>query len=182
MFTSFYTIFTLHDVSCLPINRVKRGWTVALFQYSMLLARVQTLIDEDAAESENPQSLKSLIYKLCTSPKLYTGCELTITVMLYNLGCPTSECGIESLISAVGENNSKDRPLAIPQLEREIMIRRNGPHPLHHNTTEFLLSALTRHFGGPPGKWTFARTLSDVEVSRVIKRHMNSVPEPKLPY
>ena len=34
---------------------------VASFQYSMLLARVQTLIDEDAAESENPQSLKSLI-------------------------------------------------------------------------------------------------------------------------
>ena len=153
---------------------------VGAFQYSMLLARAKTLMEEDAKESAAPQSLKSLIYRLCTSPKLYVGCELAITVMLYNLCCSTSECGIESMISAIGANNSKDRPLGLSQLQSEIMIRKNGPHPLHHKTTEFLINALTSHFGGGPGKWTFVRRVNEVEVSRVIKRHMKSVPEPKL--
>ena len=102
---------------------------VAKFQYSMLLSRAETLLEED---SDCQQSLKSLIYRICTSSKLYTGCELAISVMLLNLGSSTSECGMESLISSLKDNNSVDRPITLPQLHKELLIRKNGPARYNH--------------------------------------------------
>ena len=99
--------------------------------------------------------------------------------MLLNVGCMTSECGMESLISSMGETNSHDRPISIEQLKRE-MIRKNGPHPLHPATKKFLFRALSIYFGGGPGKWNFTKTNTTVEASKVINRLCNSVPEPKL--
>ena len=153
---------------------------LARFQYNLLLARVNTVLNEDSKLSSKPQPLQSIIYRLCTSKELYKGCELAIAVMLYNIGCTTSECGMESLISAIGENNNVNRPLSIHQLQKEMIIRTNGPHPLHPTTMKLLETALHAHFGGGPEKWTFTKGTSSTETSRVISRHIKSLPESKL--
>ena len=152
---------------------------VANFQYRMLLSRAENIIRDDG---DSPQNLKSIIYRLCTVPELYKGCELSISVMLSNLSCITSECGMESLISTIKDNNSIDRPLSIEQLHHEIMIRKNGPHPLHPATTKFLLDALYRHFGGGSSAWSFIRRsyFHKDEESQVISRHIRDVPPYKL--
>ena len=106
----------------------------------MLLSHVEKLLQDDG---DSLQSLKSIVYRLGTSEKLYRGCELAISVMLSNIGCSTSECGMESLISAMKDNYSVFRPLSINQLHHELMIRINGPQPLHPSTTKFLLSTDT---------------------------------------
>ena len=153
---------------------------VAKFQYSMLLSHAETLLEED---SDCQQSLKSLIYRICTSSKLYTGCELAISVMLLNLGSSTSECGMESLISSLKDNNSVDRPITLPQLHKELLIRKNGPHPLHATTTKFLHDALYRHFGSGPAKWRFITgTYAAVDISQVITRHIRDAPPPKMTF
>ena len=152
---------------------------VATFQYQILLERVKTLIEEDSKNS-SPQPLKTIIYRLCSTKNLYKQCELAITIMLFNLGCSTSECGMESLISSLGETNSKDRPISIETLQNEMMIRKNGPHPLHPSTKNFLISALNTYFGGGPEKWNFTKATTSVEASIVINRLKNRVPEPKL--
>ena len=90
------------------------------------------------------------------------------------------ECGMESLISSISQNNDKSRPLSLDQLHNEITIKKNGPHPLHKSTDKFLLDALCKHFGGGPHKWTFSRGVSNQHSSAVISRHINSAPEPKL--
>ena len=101
---------------------------VATFQYQILLERVKTLIEEDSKNS-SPQPLKTIIYRLCSTKNLYKQCELAITIMLFNLGCSTSECGMESLISSLGETNSKDRPISIETLQNEMMIRKKCSPP-----------------------------------------------------
>ena len=147
---------------------------VAEHQYRMLLSRVEKLLKED---SDPTQSLKSIIYRLGTAPTLYQGVELARCVMM-NIGCATSECWI----SAMKDNNSVDRPLSIDQLHHEIVIRKNGPHPLHPATTQFLLDALYRHFGGGAACWTFIRSsfFHNVEDSQVISRHIHDAPQYKL--
>ena len=134
-----------------------RECNVALYQYRMLLSRVEKLLQDDGDSS---QSLKSIVYRLGTSEKLYRGCELAISVMLSNIGCSTSECGMESLISAMKDNYSVFRPLSINQLHHELMIRKNGPQPLHPSTTKFLCDALNRHFGSSPANWPFIKRSS----------------------
>ena len=152
---------------------------LARFQYNLLLARVNTLLNEDSKLSSNPQPLQSIIYRLCTSKELYKGCELAIAVMLYNIGCTTSECGMESLISAIGENNNVNRPLSIHQLQKEMIIRTNGPHPLHPTTMKLLETALLI-LEGDLKNGLLPKKTSSTETSRVISRHIKSLPEPKL--
>ena len=151
---------------------------VATHQYIMLVARAERLIKDDG---NSPQSLKSIIYRLCTVPKLYKGCELAISVMLKNIRCSTSECGMESLVSTIKDSDSIDRPLSIKQLHHELMIRRNGPHPLHPATGKFLSDSLYEHFGGGPSAWTFIRKshFHDKE-SVVIARHIRDAPPYRL--
>ena len=100
----------------------------------MLLSRAENIIRDDG---DSPQNLKSIIYRLCTVPELYKGCELSISVMLSNLSCITSECGMESLISTIKDNNSIDRPLSIEQLHHEIMIRKMAPIPCTQQPPSF---------------------------------------------
>ena len=88
---------------------------------------------DDNDRKENKISLKSIVYRICTTPALYSGCELAFTVMLYTICVAVSECGIESLISTIAQFNSSSRPLSLSQLESEVNIRKNGPHPLHHS-------------------------------------------------
>ena len=70
--------------------------TVTKFQYNILLDRMNKVIEEDGDSS--PPSLKSLMYRLCTTPKLYLDIPLAVYAMLYCVCVATSECGIESLI------------------------------------------------------------------------------------
>ena len=150
---------------------------VAVFQYNVLLGRALRLIKED----KNQGSLKSVLYRICTSSELYSGCELAIHVMLYNVSSISSECGMESLISVMGSYNTRNRPLSLKQLHSELMIRVNGPHPLHKSTPAFLRDALVRHFGGGPGTWNFSRSvLSGLSTSQVIARYVKNVPNSKL--
>ena len=44
---------------------------VAPFQYTLLLRRMETMIEE-AADDQCTPTLKSLMYRICTDPKLYT--------------------------------------------------------------------------------------------------------------
>ena len=118
----------------------------AKFQYNILLERVSLMIHEDKGAS----SLKSIMNRVCTTPKLYQDIPLAVMVMLYSVCVATSECGIESLISSVSESNKKNRPLAIPQLHAELTIKENGPAPLSKSCNDFLYQSLTRHFGGGP--------------------------------
>ena len=103
--------------------------------------------------------------------------------MLFNIGTATSECGVESLISSIGSTNKKGRPLSLPQLHKELMIKVNGPKPLHKDTEKFLRDSLYKHFGGGPEKWTFCKGSSQTcpEQSKVVSRHINSTSESKLP-
>ena len=57
----------------------------AIFQYNILLARAAALVEEGKTTS-----LKSVMYRLCTCPHLYTGCELAILVMLHNVSSASS--------------------------------------------------------------------------------------------
>ena len=43
------------------------------------------------------------------------------------------------------------------QLQCEMMVRVNDPHPLHYSTTEFLTTSLQEHFKGGPEKWNFVK-------------------------
>ena len=43
---------------------------LARFQYNLLLARVNTVLNEDSKLSSKPQPLQSIIYRLCTSKEL----------------------------------------------------------------------------------------------------------------
>ena len=148
----------------------------ANFQYNILLSRALKLV-----EDEGTASLKSVMYRLCTSSHIYTGCELAILVMVYNVSSASSECGIESLISSISRHNTKNRPLTIGQLHHELMISQNGPHPLHSSTSKFLYDSLRTQFGGGPETWNFTRSASQgITTSQVISRHMNSAPKPKL--
>ena len=126
----------------------------------------------------------SILYRLSTSPDLYTGCELAVFVMLYNTSMAVSECGMESLISTIEQSNDKAGPISLPQLHSEVNIRKNGPHPLHRTTEQFLYDSLYRLFGGGPEKWNFTRTTITTKLgpqhSIVITRLMNNAPNPKL--
>ena len=113
----------------------------------MLLQRMLKIMKNDESTNED-SSLKS-------TSKLYCDVELAVKVMLYSVGTITSECGIESLISSIGYSNSKGRPISLEQVHSELMIKKNGPHPLDRNITKFLHESLLRHFGGGPATWTF---------------------------
>ena len=132
---------------------------IACFQYTNLLKRASALKNNDKDQSKIDKSikLKSIMYQLCTTPSLYTGCELALVVMLYNVCVAVSECGVESLISTMARSNTKERPISISVLENEVNIRKNGPHPLHKSTDKFLYDSLCRHFGGGPEKWNFLK-------------------------
>ena len=136
--------------------------------------------EDDNDSKENKISLKSIVYRICTTPALYSGCELALTVMLYTICVAVSECGIESLFSTIAQCNSSSGPLSLSQLESEVNIRKNGPHPLHHSEEKFLYDTLCRHFGGDPDKWNFPSNNLGSQFSRVISRHINSAPAPKL--
>jgi hypothetical protein len=155
----------------------------AVFEYNILLERVSRLIAEDTeGTGDSSPTLKSLLYRICSTPKLYSGIELAIHVMLYNIVTATSECGIESLISSISENNNRGRPISLTQLHSELMVKQNGPHPLHSTSEKFLKDSLTQHFGGGPAKWTFCKSSSYrcPEKSVVINRLKRNAPEPKL--
>ena len=115
---------------------------------------------------------------------MFKDCELATHIMLYNTVVASSECVIESLISRIEEHNTNSRPLSDDQLQCEMMVRENGPHPLHPSTTDFLTTSLREHFKGGPDKWNFVKGNwgKDVETSqfKVINRHKNSVPHPKI--
>ena len=117
---------------------------------------------------------------LKTSSPSYIDLALSVSVMLSNLSCSTSECGMDSLIFTINDDNSINRPLSIQQLHHEIMIRKMAPHPLHAATTKFLLNALYRHFGGGSAAWSLIRRsyFHKDEKSHVISRHFRDV----LPY
>ena len=38
-----------------------------------------------------------------------------------------------------------------------MMVQENGPHPLHHSTTEFLTNSLQENLKGGPEKWNFVK-------------------------
>ena len=66
-----------------------------------------------------------------------------------------------------------------------MIVRENGPHPLQSSTPEFLKIALQEHFKGGPDKWNFVRgnwgaNVSYSKSSKVINRHMNCAPPPKM--
>ena len=154
---------------------------IACFQYTNIVKRVQNIQAADAGDSTEPPSLKSIVYRLCTTPALYSGCEMALTVMLYNICVTVSECGIESLISSIAQSNTSTRPISLKQLQSEVNIRKNGPHPLLPSEDKFLHDTLCRHFGGGPEKWNFTRTNNiGSQFSKVIARHINSAPLPKL--
>ena len=117
---------------------------VAEFQYNML-QRMMKIIKDDELTNEDT-SLKSVIYRVCTNSKLYSDVELALKVMLYSVGTVTNEWGIESLISSISRSNSKGRPISLEQVHKELMIKKNGPHPLDRNITKFLHESLFRHF------------------------------------
>ena len=133
-------------------------------------------------EDKGASCLKSIMNRVCTTPKLYQDIPLAVMVMLYSVCVATSECGIESLISSVSESNKKNRPLAIPQLHAELTIKENGPAPLSKSCNDFLYQSLTRHFGGGPEKWSFCKISSQhcPAKSIVISRLIRDAPEPKL--
>ena len=85
---------------------------IACFQYTNIVKRVQNIQAADAGDSTEPPSLKSIVYRLCTTPALYSGCEMALTVMLYNICVTVSECGIESLISSIAQSNTSTRPIS----------------------------------------------------------------------
>ena len=125
----------LHPLLIQPMTEVE--CTKSLFQYSILHKRMSNL-----ATKENEKSLDALLYQFCRDPQLYKDCELATYVMLFNNVISTNECVIESLISRIEEHNSKGRPLSEKQLHYEMMVKENGPHPLHPSTEEFLRSSL----------------------------------------
>ena len=154
--------------------------TSAKFQYNMLLERMLKIIEDDK-ETSTPPTLKSVIYRICTTPHLYSGIPLAVKVMIYSVGTITSECGIESLISSIGNSNSTGRPISLAQLHRELMVKKNGPHPLERNITEFLQDSLTRHGGGPE-LWTFSKGSNYLcpAKSVVVSRIQRDAPVSKL--
>ena len=95
---------------------------------------------------------QSEVHSLPHTPALYSGYELALTVMLDNICVAVSECGIESLISTIAQSNSSSCPLSLSQLESEVNIRKNGPHPLRGSEEKFLYDTLCRHFGGDTDK------------------------------
>ena len=83
------------------------------------------------------------------------------SVTLFNIGCTSSKCGMESLISSIGDNNS-NQPISIYQLQKEKVIRKNGPYPLHPATTKLLTNSLRKQFDGP-GKRIFVKGTSPLK-------------------
>ena len=135
----------------------------------------------DDDDDECKLTLRSLMYTVCTDSKLYSGCEVAINVMLFNVGVSTNECGIESLISTIGAHNHKGRPISLDQLHHELVVCKNGPNPLHTSTDKFLRDSLTHHFGGGPDKWNFCHgNMFKSATSQVIARQINSCSKPKL--
>ena len=159
-----------------PFTELERQ--AANFQYNILLQRMSEMINADQSQS----SLKSLMNRICTTPKLYSDIPLAITVMLFSVCAANSECGIESLISSISRSNSKSRPLSLSLLNAEINIKENGPAPLSKSCKGFLYDSLSRHFGGGPTKWTFCHgsSLNCPASSVVINRLLREAPESKL--
>ena len=130
--------------------------TKAIFQYSVLHNRMKTLIAGEAEENKR-LSLSTILYKYCTNKNLYKDSDLATYIMLFNTVITTNECVIESLNSRIENHNSQSRPLKEEQLQCEMMVRENGPHPLHTSTPEFLRISLQEHFKGGPDRWNFIR-------------------------